>query len=189
MIPIFEEGGGRGIGHDVQSFFKKFDGICDDHITDGRAKAFAFIFYDFDNQEFRKVLHDQGVLTQLNGLIGFDLSIFYLHDCNKTTTDRFNKDFLTRLGIADDVRLPFVAFFKTDDKKICDVVVRHLESPDLIHGFSELSQVIDRYIKEMTAPDKQDASHLRIIRGLKFMGVEAFRAALQIAIGKALQTS
>lgn len=56
MIPIFEQGSGKGIGHSADSFLERFHEIAVDHIEAGRAKALAFVFYDFQDREFKKVL-------------------------------------------------------------------------------------------------------------------------------------
>jgi len=65
MIPIYEQGSGNGIGHGLSSFFRRFDEICAQHLAEGRAKSFAFIFYDFTDQALRKILKNQGVFAQL----------------------------------------------------------------------------------------------------------------------------
>jgi len=52
MIPIYEQGSGNGIGHGLDSFLNRFDCICSGHRKEGRAKAFAFIFYDFTDKRF-----------------------------------------------------------------------------------------------------------------------------------------
>src|SRR6266699_5117226 len=76
MIPIYEQDSGKGIGYGLDSFLKRFEHICQEHVEAGRAKAFAFIFYDFNDQGLRTVLKDQGVFAQLDRLSGKNLSIF-----------------------------------------------------------------------------------------------------------------
>ena len=46
MIPIYEGSSGRGVGHTFSSFRRRFDQICQEHLAEKRAQAFAFIFYD-----------------------------------------------------------------------------------------------------------------------------------------------
>src|SRR4051794_23909088 len=99
MIPIFEQGDGKGIGHGLDSFLVRFDAICREQLANDRAKAFAFIFYDFES-DLRKLLKDQGVFAQLDRLAGGNLSVFYLHSGRRGTTDQFNATFLSKLGIA-----------------------------------------------------------------------------------------
>jgi hypothetical protein len=147
MIPIYEQGTGHGIGHCLNSFLARFELLCQEHLREGRARAFAFVFYDFCDEEFRRILRDQGVFTQLDRLSGTNLSLFYLHaGGGRTTVDRFNGKFLERLGVDSDVQLPCVVFFHVKEDKIEDISIAQLESTNLIHGFHELYSVIERYI-------------------------------------------
>lgn len=68
MIPIYEQGDGRGIGYNLDSFVSRFESICQQHIDENRAKAFAFIFYDFTDSSFRKILKDKGAFVKLDRL-------------------------------------------------------------------------------------------------------------------------
>jgi hypothetical protein len=110
MIPIFEQGKGRGIGLSLPSFKARFDQLCQEHLESQRALAFAFIFYDFGDSEIRKVLKDRGVFTQLDRLAGNDLSIFFLHSETRRAIETFNSAFLFKLGIQDNIELPCVVF-------------------------------------------------------------------------------
>jgi hypothetical protein len=74
MIPIYEQGRGKGIGHSSKSFSQRFEELCREHLQEGRARAFAFIFYDFEDQQFRTVLKDEGVFAKLDRLSGSNLS-------------------------------------------------------------------------------------------------------------------
>ncbi len=188
MFPIYEQGKGKGIGYNSQSFSERFDAICHEHLRQKRARAFAFIFYDFGDQKFRQVLKNQGVFAELDRLSGSDLSVFYLHSARRQTVDRFNAEFLKRLGVADDVRRPCVVFFRVKDKNIEDVAVAQLDSADLIHGFRELYGVIERYIKEnLHKPPGEAMKNLRWFKGgTMFMSIEAFRALLKSALEKLL---
>lgn len=77
MIPIYEQGSGKGIGHSVESFLARFEEIAISHIDDGRAKSLAFVLYDYHDSEFKQILKDQGVFAQLDRLSGKDLSVLY----------------------------------------------------------------------------------------------------------------
>jgi hypothetical protein len=59
MIPIYEQGGGRGIGHNLRSFIDRFTEICDRHAQDGDS-PFALLFYDFRDHALREILEDPG---------------------------------------------------------------------------------------------------------------------------------
>ena len=110
MIPIFEQGNGRGLGLGLDTFEARFEDICKEHLKHKRAKSFAFIFYDFTDNALRKILKDGGLFTQLDRLSGKDLSIFYLHGSHRQTAEEFNKTFLQAVGLADTISLPCGGF-------------------------------------------------------------------------------
>jgi len=184
MIPIYEQGKGQGIGHSSRSFTERFEVLCAEHVQQGRARAFAFIFYDFLDRDFRRILKSQGVFAELDRMSDSDLSISYLNAVTKLAVDRFNAEFMRRLGVNEDVQLPCVVFFRVADEKITNVAVAQLESADLIHGFHELYSVIQRYLTEDLAETPiEQSKYLRWFRsGLKFISLEAFKAALKHAI-------
>jgi len=180
MIPIYEQGTGHGIGHSLHSFMSRFELLCQEHLREGRARAFAFVFYDFWDEEIRRILRDQGVFAQLDRLSGANLSLFYLHAGRKGTVDRFNAELLQRLGVDTDVRLPCVIFFHVRENTIEDVTIAQLESANLIHGFHELYGIIERYISGTLGDIRSEPSYLRLIRsGTQFIGIELFRALLR----------
>jgi hypothetical protein len=181
MIPIFEQGSGKGIGHNVDSFIDRFDEILAQHIAEGRARAFAFILYDFTDHSIGKILRDQGGFARLDRLSGKNIGIFYLHNGTRRTIERFNTQFLTALDLKEEAKRPCVVFFKFEDQRIIDISVAQLESSDLIHGFEELYRVVDTYISDSkTAPDSPQAMKWAK-SGATFVGIEMFRAALRRA--------
>ncbi len=183
MIPIYEQGQGKGIGHSSKTLSARFADLCEEHLSQGRAKSFAFIFYDFLDRGFQRVLRDQGVFAQIDRLSGSNLSVFYLHSGGKATVDRFNSEFLSRLGLSGHALFPCVVFFKLSDKQITDVTAVHLESADVVHGFHELQSVISEYISESSVtPVPQSKSWRWIKSTTQFIGIEAFRAALKVAL-------
>jgi len=62
MFPIFEQGKKRGINHSLDSFLERFITICTNAKKNNIRKTFAFILYNFENQNLRKILKDDGVL-------------------------------------------------------------------------------------------------------------------------------
>jgi hypothetical protein len=180
VVPIFEQGRGQGIGHSSESFSQRFDELCREHLREGRAKAFAFIFYDFHDQQFKQVLRNQGVFTQLDRLSGNKLSVFYLHSGNREAVRHFNTEFLTRLGLREGVILPCVVFFKVEDDQITDVKAVHLESADLIHGLHELYGVIEDYISDSASTPPRESKYLKWVKsGAEIITVEAFKAGIE----------
>lgn len=183
MIPIYEQGSGKGIGHSLDSFQERFDQICRAHVEDGRAKAFAFVFYDFTDRDIRHILKNQGVFAQLDRLSGREISLFYLHADGRNAIEQFNEHFMPLLDIENQATLPCVVFFRVDREKLNDVEVVQLESADQIHGFHELYGVVESYLNE--APHERTSANAlrRIASGAKFVSLEAFRAAIQRGVG------
>jgi hypothetical protein len=180
MIPIYEQGRGNGIGHGLSSFLRRFDEICADHVSKGRAKSFAFIFYDFTDLAIRKILKNQGVFAELDRLSGKELSVFYLHARTNATVEAFNAHFLSALGIEGQATLPCVVFFRFREGAIEDVEIAQLESADLIHGFTELYSAIQQYLSAKPVASAEPSRAIRWLKGgTKFLSVELFRAALK----------
>ncbi len=146
MVPIFEQGHGQGIGYSFDSFLKRFIDICEEHLDDGRAKAFAFLLYGFQDQQIKDILKKQGGFAQLDRLSGKDLSIFYLHTDNRRLLKAFNEIFLGAFEIESTYQRPFVLFFKVADREVTDVRVVELEQTDLLFAFKELYDIIEIYI-------------------------------------------
>lgn len=183
MFPIQEQGRKRGIGHGLDSFLKRFDAICREHLKEQRAKAFAFIFYDFADNDLHRILKDERVFAQLDRLSGTKLTIFYLHTGNKEAVNRFNNVFLSKLGVAENATPPCVVFFRVTKDGVGDVAVAQLDNADLMHGFQELYSAIEQYIE--TGLD-QPATGSRALRWLKrggiVVGIVVFKEALSKAI-------
>jgi len=127
MIPIYEQGTGRGIGHTFRSFQERFERICHEHLARGRARAFAFIFYNFTNADLQLILRDQGAFAKLDRLSGKDLSIFYPHSGTSHTVRSFNSHFLATLGISETGSLPCIVFFRVSKDAIEDLRVAELD--------------------------------------------------------------
>jgi hypothetical protein len=183
MIPIYEQGSGKGIGHNLPTFLARFQQICQEHLEAGRAKAFAFVFYDFTDQKLRAVLKDQGVFARLDRLSGKDLSVFYLHTGRKEAVKQFNQVLLTALGIQEEAQLPCVVFCRLRNNQFEDVTVAQLQHADLIHAFDELYGLIGHYI----AHQDEQKGGLRYVKwlksGVRFVAEEAFKTALEKLMG------
>lgn len=180
MIPIYEQGSGNGIGHGLSSFLQRFDEICALHLAEGRAKSFAFIFYDFTDQALCKILKNQGVFAKLDRLAGKQLSIFYLHAGSQAAVEAFNAHFFSTLGIEDRATPPCVVFFRVHEGSIEDIEIAQLESADLVHGFSELYGAVQQYLSAKPAAPAEPSRTIRWLKGgAKFLAVEVFRAALK----------
>jgi hypothetical protein len=187
MIPIFEQGEGKGIGLSFDGFVERFDKICQQHLDDGRARSFAFILYDFRDRAFKSLLKDQGVFTKLDRLSGHDLSVFYLHSdsTDRRIYGRFNTTFLEKLELQSSVELPCVVFFNHTDRGIEHVQVAELNSGDPVHTFQELYTAVESYIKNPSTKKPTEFKALKIVvSSAKFIAKEAFKAALKEGVGR-----
>jgi len=177
MIPIYEQGSGQGIGHSAESFLERFKEIAIQHVESGRAKAIAFIFYDFSDSDFRKILKNEGVFAQLDRLSGNNLSVFYLHSGDNKLLTRFNAKLKTALGVYQKANAPCVVFCKVSSYGFEEIAVANLESPDLINGFHELYGVIDSYINGSNI--EREPKHFRWVKGAsKFVSLEAIKTVI-----------
>lgn len=149
MVPIFEQGYGQGIGYMFDSFLKRFIDICEEHLETGRAKAFAFLLYDFQNQHIKDILKNQGGFAQLDRLSGNDLSLFYLHSDNRRLVKAFNDIFLGAFEIKNGYQLPFVLFFTVADQEVTNIEIVELEQTDLMFSFKELYDITNNYIAKV----------------------------------------
>jgi len=185
MIPIFEQGDGRGIGLGLEKFLERFDEICAQKTAKDSDKAFGFIFYDFRDESIREVLNDQGVFARLDRLAGENLNLFYLHTGNVRTIRAFNAYFLNVLGIEERASLPCMVFFRVHDGKIKDVEVAQLEIPNLDMAFLELYVAIERYRSALCASSSTPSHFIRWLKGgAQFISLEVFRAILREALDR-----
>lgn len=183
MVPIFSQSGGQSLGYDINSFIDRFEQICQEHLKEGRAKAFAFLFYNFNDHQLGQVIQDLGVFAKLDRLSGHDLSIFYLHSGSEQHFERFNRYFQVALGVKGTANTPCMVFFKLEGDGFKDVEVISLDNTNLINGFHELYEVVDSYIKAVP-PEKKEFKYLKQIKAVgKFVGAEAAKVFVKEGIG------
>lgn len=178
VIPIYEQGSGKGIGHSVKTFLERFEEIATSHIDDGRAKSLAFVFYDYHDSEFKQILKDQGVFAQLDRLSGNDLSVFYLHSGSDEILRSFNSTLMDALGVAEIAKTPCVVFCKATSEGFKEISVATLDSPDLVHGFHELYGIIEAYLNNHA--DKPQPKYIGWFKGsLRFVSLEGIKALVR----------
>ena len=143
-MPIFEPGRGR---LDRRQFFDRFTEICQEHMDDERARAFAFIFYNFDDEDMQSILADEQAVATLNRIAANDITIFYLDTPSQKGLEFFNSTYSGRLNIQGEATPPCIVFFKVKRGHVTNVIPRHLDNADLINGLAELSNILTRYKK------------------------------------------
>lgn len=190
MNPIWERGGGKTIGYNIEDFHERFAAICAEHLETNRgrarAKAFAFIFYNTGDANLPGLLADLGVFAELDRLSERSLSIFYLASeiADAKRVSYFNSHFLSLLHLAGETTPPCVVFFKMKRCRVRDVRAVQL-SGDSVHALHELYGVIERYIKDEALDTSAKPKPPGWIRSsMKFISTEAFRAALKELFGQ-----
>ena len=53
--------------------------ICERHLAQGRAWAFALLMYDFTNRAVRSIIEHDPYWNELDELTGTDLTVFSVH--------------------------------------------------------------------------------------------------------------
>lgn len=170
MVPIFEQGSGRGIGHTFDSFEARFEKLCQNNAD----QAFAFIFYNFEDHALRTILRDQGAFAKLDRLSGKKLTIFYLNTSG-TLIERFNDIFGKAIGLGN-VQTPCVAFFRWSKNGFTDVYAVPLENADLVHGFNELYGIFQSYINKAPLPTNRLKYFKWVPAAAKAISLEGIRA-------------
>lgn len=166
----------------IDKFKNDFILICDEHLRDGRAKAFCFILDD----PIKKTLKMSGVarsaeaVLQINKLAGEDLTVFYIDAGALSQREyaeqvlAFNQYLLKQLGGFEvNNRYPCLVFFKihkdmTDNKSyVCDIECIELSRP-VGFLFSDMRDAMQRYIARLNAASKgdepQDNYFFRIVK-------------------------
>jgi len=128
MIPIFEQLSGSGQGYAQDEFLHRFEEICQQHLREKRARAFAFIFYDPSHGRVREALRNHAGFQRLDDTSDNDVSLFFMHDnAVERGWRRFNKKFLRAANISDLVTLPCMLFFRFDSGDFCDANILILD--------------------------------------------------------------
>ncbi|WP_090375230.1 hypothetical protein [Dyadobacter sp. SG02] len=162
MVPIFEQGKGQGIGYSYPHFLKRLIDICESHLSDGRAKGFALILYDFHDTVIRDILKSQGGFAKLDRLSGENLSIFYLHSNTSRRIEDFNKILLGAFGVAPKITPPLIIFFKMKSQEPTDVQIVQLYEDNKIFAFQELYDAVTENVSELDAENANKTGKRRL---------------------------
>jgi len=128
-------------------FLKKFKEICEKHVEDGRARAFAFIFYDSLHGSIRRALKEADGYRILNEETGSDMTLFYMHASSVDQVgSSFNRNFLKILNVEDQISAPCIVFFRIAGTNIEDIDFRQLA--ENLGDSCLIVEDIRRYLKE-----------------------------------------
>lgn len=176
MIPIYEQGAGKGVGHSIESFMSTFSRKL---ATDRKEKSFAFIFYDFQDTAFKKRLKEIDFFAKLDRTASIGLDIFYLHSGGKSTVEQFNAFGHKVLGLSQSTPLPSIVLFRASKKDLEEITVLELSSVPTIQEVDEVCQCLIDYKEH-----KDSSLGKRVILGAKYIGSQLFSAALGTLLGK-----
>lgn len=167
MHPIQMQEGDRGFGMGYTAFINRFEAICQEHLHDGRARAFAFVFYDMTNGVVRRALTDAHGFRLLHEKTGKDITLFYLHDrAIEAHWCDFNRTFMQALGVEGQAAPPCMVFFRVHGEDIEDVSIYCIDeqTTDPVLVAAELERYVDDAIKRLN--DEGDVSALSALGGL-----------------------
>lgn len=152
MYPVQMQAGERGIGMGYDQFVETFQAVCNEHLQDGRARAFAFVFYDMGHGVVRDALRQADGFHRLHEKTGQDVTLFYLHDQAVDAHWRsFNLAFMAALGITGQAVTPCMVFFRISGENIEDVSIYAIdgESNDPVLTVAELEKYVDGAVKRL----------------------------------------
>lgn len=148
------QAGDRGIGMGYEHFVKTFESVCRAHRLEGRARAFAFVFYDMGHGVVRDALSKADGFRRLHEKTGNDVTLFYLHDYAVDAHWRqFNLEFMAALGVENQAKTPCMVFFRVENEDIEDVSIYAIDerSMDPVLTVAELEQYVDDAVKTLNA--------------------------------------
>jgi hypothetical protein len=137
-----------------RDFVAAFEKICQEHLREGRARAFAFVFYDMTNGVVRRALSQAHGFRLLHEKTGKDITLFYLHDRAVEAHWRsFNKTFMASLGVEEQAVPPCMVFFRVHGEQIEDVSIYTIDekTQDPVLMIAELEQYVEDAIKRINA--------------------------------------
>ena len=188
----------RNEGHSFEEFNDKFLSICNEHQEQDRALAFAFILYDFNNPQVKKVLNDDDYWYSLNKLSSNYLTIFSIHQVPEKRRElhpglkgrignrgpvyhmesipTFN-DFTDASNLLINkyfdtvgINYPCILFFQVLDELIIDAFVIELDNKFIEGSFESAVNAMKKILPEYRKNYSEIFNCLRInIDGLTFL--------------------
>lgn len=152
MVPILLQDGEHGIGLGHEEFKVRFLEICEKHLKEKRAKAFAIVFCDLGQSLTASVLQSRHGFKELNDLSGRELTVFYLHlQAHGEAGESFNAHFLEALGVQGQVPPPCVVCFRVYGNEVDDIDFHEIDerSGDGVLVLEQVKRHLSAYVEEM----------------------------------------
>jgi hypothetical protein len=156
----------------LSEFEESFAELCQQHRAEERAIAFAFLLYDFRDQQIRKILADQDYWESLHAISGKYLTIFYIDTKQKTPRRKrpkmdsgnlynmytlilngaeplepVNTFLRDQFGISEYAKQPLIIFFNTDGKDFSANFAVELKKEIVDEAFVELKKAIAKAVE------------------------------------------
>ena len=169
--------------------------LCERHKKEGRALAFAFLMFDFENPQITKILEDKDYWNSLHQISGSYLSIFYIN----SRESHFGED-LSKIGfeekrglyevnknqailpilkqyfdLDDNIKLPSILFFQVDERMIIDYFLLNLDEEKIEDSFLELKTYIKEAVNNLKGIKKEYYQNSQPIFDVMKSGVEGKR--------------
>jgi len=180
MNPIFEKGHGEGLGYDYDQFIARFVQICNSHLQGHRAESFALILYGERDHALRHALATRATFTGLDRLSAKDLTIFFLDGGLRRIAEQFNRSFASLFQVPDDIRPPYILFFRIEDDDARDIEFKALWETDPTLLYRELYNLVEDHLGEMKPKKKRNFN----LRGIAKTGIHI---ATEVTIAKLLE--
>ncbi|WP_445286544.1 hypothetical protein [Variovorax atrisoli] len=133
-------------GEMLDDFTLHFARICEEHLRTGRAKEFAFIFWNFKDGIAQHIVTDRDMNRELHIASGDQMTIFFLRSEYVPTIEHFNEVFMGRLGLDPDQELPCVVFFSMEKGRARQIEVVTFKE-DWVDGYVQLRRAVDRRLR------------------------------------------
>lgn len=159
MCPIILSGSKKGY-YGFEEFKGAFESICRSHRAEGKALAFAFILYDFEHPELRKVLADDAYWYALNSISGKYLTVFSFHLPARTGRgDRTpvrgspfadaNHYVAELFGVTLPQSRPLILFFQIHANTISEPYLYVLKGDSMVEMFHEIRDALSDAVESV----------------------------------------
>jgi len=183
MVPIVERLPAGGRGYTVHDFRQRFQDICQEHLREARALVFAFVLYDAEHPEIRKVLSDHDYWNALDALSGDVLSVFCFHvrgSQSKPSNERGihsvdapsgddQRQILTTYFKLNNPALPSVLFFQPREDGSFDHYLVTLKEETTEKAFIEIRTLLRLAIRSLSEVQPENRSNhtelFNLVRG------------------------
>jgi hypothetical protein len=179
MIAICEHCPEGTSGYSFANFRDHFINICVQHRQAGRARAFAFILYDFTNPSVHKILRDNEYWASLHKLSGSALTIFSFHHREPQVGNRGFQvmDDMIAVGgpkgpadmstillqryfeIKLPISLPAILFFQVDQNEVIDSFVVELKSQYVQDSYFEIEKVVKDAVEAVSKVFEENSNN------------------------------